>query len=265
MFEGGRTPVTQSEGPWTMASLDQLGDPVELEAQARRELLEMGGDVAQPSSHIEGADRTSTIWVTIDTDGRVAGIEINRSWKDRLDAGAVAGALLEAYNNAQAKSIQARAAKALTAHIEGRPRREARAAVPVDIGPSPHDDPERWLRETMDDINTLTAQVQAIERGETGLPVETEAVVRSPNGLFTLRHQGRQVTEITGEIMQIRRTDAESLRLEALDLFKAAGLIAGAGGASAAPPAATPAASAASAPAKYEDEEVDFRRFGGGY
>ena len=257
--------MTQSEGPWTMASLDQLGDPVELEAQARRELLEMGGDVAQPSSHIEGADRTSTIWVTIDADGRVEGIEINRSWKDRLDAGAVAGALLEAYNNAQANSIQARAAKALTAHIEGRPRREARAAVPVDIGPSPHDDPERWLRETLDDINTLTAQVQAIERGETDVPIVAEAVVRSPNQMFTLRHQGRQVTEITGEIMQIRRTDAESLRLEALDLFKAAGLIAGAGGP--APAAGAPAtpAPAPAAPASYENEEVDFRRFGGGY
>jgi hypothetical protein len=247
-----------------MASLDQLGDPAALEAQARRDLVAMGGDVPQVSSHIEGADPTSTVWVTIDTDGRVEGIEVNRNWKDRLDAGAFAGALLAAYNNAQAKSIQARAAKALMAHIEGRPRHEARAAGPVDIGPSPHDDPERWLRETMDDINTLAAQVQAIERGETDLPVETEAVVRSPNGLFTLRHQGRQVTEITGEIMQIRRTDAESLRLEALDLFKAAGLIAGAGGASAAPAAAAPAA-VAPAPASHEDEEVDFRRFGGGY
>jgi hypothetical protein len=254
--------VDRSEGAWTMASLDQLGDPADLEAQARRQLQELGDDALQPSSHIEGADPTNTIRVTIDTDGRVEGIEVSRGWKDRLDAGAFAGALLAAYNNAQAKSIQARAAKAFIAHSEGRRRHEARATGPVDIGPSPHDDPERWLRETLDDINTLTAQVQAIERGETGVPVVTEAVVRSPNEMFTLRHQGRQVTEITGEIMQIRRTDAESLRLEALDLFKAAGLIAGAGGASAAPAAAAPPAAA---PASYEDEEVDFRRFGGGY
>jgi hypothetical protein len=39
-----------------------------------------------------------------------------------------------------------------------------------------------------------------------------------------MRLRGHAVVGITGDQMQIRRTDGESLRLEALDLFRAAHL-----------------------------------------
>jgi hypothetical protein len=243
------------EGDLTLASLDSAGNAADLEAQARRQIAEMGGDIPQPGSRTEGADASNSIWVTIDTEGRVESIEVSRNWRDRLDAGAFAGALLGAYNNAQGKSVQARAVKAFTAMSEGRSRHEGRA-TPVDLGPSPHDDPERWLAETMEAISSLTAQVQAINRGEAVQEIVGESVVRSPNELLTLRHQGRQISEITGEVMQIRRTDPESLRLEALDLFRAAGLTADAAGAGEARPAPAAAKS-------YEDDDYD--SYGGGY
>ena len=256
--------MDRSEGGWTLASLDSLGDPAELEAQARRQIAEMGGNAPQPGSRVEGADATNSIWVSIDTEGRVEGIEVSRNWRDRLDPGAFGSALLEAYKNAQDKTVQARAVAAFIAMSEGRPRYRTAPVVPAAREPNPEDDPERWLAETLEAINKITDRVKAMERGETvpDQPALGETVVKSPNELLTLRYQGRQIVEITGEVMQIRRTDPESLRLEALDLFRAAGLTAdGVGGGGSGGGAAAKKEESSS----YEDDHGDYDSYGGGY
>ena len=200
-----------------LASLDVLGDPADLEAQARQAMAELGGD--PNADRPEGADPTNSIWVTTDRDGRVQSVEVSRQWRDRIEPGEFGNALLAAYGSATMKAIAA-AARSDLAEGDGRP---APPAEPVEA----FLDGEDWLARMRDILGRADERVRAAERLErSGAVDDADRTVVSPNGMLTVRLRGTTPVGITSDIMAIRRADAEQLRLEILDVFRDADLVA---------------------------------------
>lgn len=212
-------------GKWVLPSLEYSGDLAELEADARRQVAQAERE-GPPSDRPVGTDSTNSIWITVDADNLVESIEISRRWKDQLDSTRFGAALFEAYGDALSKALGARAIRALAAKQERSARGEPAPATDewgereVDV------DDETWFRELQASVERLSAQLDAYRRmaAEGGATEEYERELKSPNEMFTMRLQGPAVVAITGDVMQIRRADAEQLRLEALDLFRAAQL-----------------------------------------
>jgi len=199
-------------------NLDFLPDPAALEAQARRQLAELQRDGPIVDDGV-GADSTNSIWMTVDPDGTIESIEISRRWKDQLDSTHFGAAVFEAYRNAIEKRLLAGAARDLSKMDEPPPD----PSPPEEIDERP--DPETWARRNEDRLERITSAIDAdIRRGRGEDIADHETVLKSPEEFFTLRLRGRVIVELTADIMKVRRADAEQLRLEALDLFKAAGL-----------------------------------------
>jgi hypothetical protein len=199
-----------------LVSLDVPGDPAELEAQARQALAELDGDPT--ADRPEGADPTNSIWVTTDRDGRVESVEVSRQWRDRIEPGEFGNALLAAYGSATMKAIAAAARSDLAGD-----HRSAAPAEPV----YPFLDGDDWLAHIRDVLDQADERVRAAERLEHAGAVDSaDRTVVSPNGMLTVRLRGTTLVGITSDIMSIRRADAEQLRLEILDVFRDADLVA---------------------------------------
>jgi hypothetical protein len=201
-----------------LASLDVLGDPADLEAKARQAMDELGpgGGTDGP----EGADPTNSIWVTTDRDGRLQSVEVSRQWRDRIEPGEFGTALFQAYGSATMKAIAAAARSDLT---EGDGRRAPATGEPVQAMLEGGD----WLAQMREVLERADERVRAAERLERSGPVDdADRTVASPNGMLTVRLRGSTLVGITSDIMSIRRADAEQLRLEILDVFRDAGLVA---------------------------------------
>ncbi len=141
-----------------------------------------------PPDRLLGKDSTSSLSIEVDVRGRVRRIEVSPLWRGRLQPGRVGAALLDAYRGATTAALEARV-----------------------------------IQSVMDDDN----RVDSARAGSQDVVPDTEAVLASPDRLFTLRRQGRTVLGITGDATRIDSADAEHLRDEAFDLFRAAGLTTG--------------------------------------
>jgi hypothetical protein len=203
-----------------LASLDALGDPADLEAKARQAMAELGDDLT--ADRPEGADPTNSIWVTADRDGRVQSVEVSRQWRDRIEPGEFGNALFQAYGSATMKAIAAAARSDLAEH-GGRPASVVVADPVADTYPDGGD----WLARQREILERADERVRAAERLERSGPVDdADRTVVSPNGMLTVRLRGSTLVGVTSDIMSIRRADAEALRLEILDVFRDANLVA---------------------------------------
>jgi hypothetical protein len=200
-------------------NLDFLPDRRSLEAQARRQLAELQRDGPIVDDGV-GADSTNSIWMTVDPDGTIESIEISRRWKDQLDSNHVRGRCVRGVPQLPSrKRLLAGAARDCRRWTEPPPE----PPPPEELEERP--DPETWARRNEDRLERITSAVDADIRRVRGEDVaDHETVLKSPEEFFTLRLRGRVIVELTADIMKVRRADAEQLRLEALDLFKAAGL-----------------------------------------
>jgi hypothetical protein len=200
-----------------LASLDVLGDPADLEAKARQAMADFGDPTAEGP---EGTDPTNSIWVTTDRDGRVQSVEVSRQWRERIEPGEFGNALFAAYGSATMKAIAA-AARSDLANDDGR---RPPAADPLgDAYPDGGD----WLARQREILERADERVLAAERLERSGPVDdADRTVVSPNGMLTVRLRGTTLVGVTSDIMSIRRADAEQLRLEILDVFRDANLVA---------------------------------------
>jgi hypothetical protein len=203
-----------------LASLVVPGDPAQLEAEARYAMAELGGDAGgQP----EGTDPTNSIWVTTDREGLVHSVEVSRQWRDRIEPGEFGNALFQAYSSANFKAVAAAARSDLTGDSGGGPGAATGEPVAELL------DTSDWLTRMREVLEKAEQRVEAAERLQRqGGPASDEAdrTVASPNGMLTLKLRAGALVAITSDIMSIRRADAEALRMEILDAFRDAGLIA---------------------------------------
>ena len=214
--------MDSNNGCWVLARPQQLPDPDELEGRAREALAAAERDGPIPDRPV-GTDATGSIEISLDRRGRVDGIEVSRRWKDQLDAGRFAAALFEAYGDAIRRNLEARARRDLLGLDEPAPAPAPEREAPNTEGLQPRSD--TWFSAVMDEIRQSGERLDAYQRmARDGFAPDAETELTSPNEIFTMRLRGHAVVGITGDQMQIRRTDGESLRLEALDLFRAAHL-----------------------------------------
>jgi hypothetical protein len=190
------------------------GDVAELEASARRELAQ-----GPPAGPPVGTDASESVWITLDDDFHVERIEVSRQWKDRLDSGQFAPALFQAYQDGIARRIRAQAFGTVAA--DGDSGAPAMPTLPD------YDDPN-FFRRLQEEADGTTGRLETLQReaAQGSRDEQHDRELTSPEEIFTIRLQGTTIVGITGDLMKIRRGNPELLRLEALDLFKAAGLTA---------------------------------------
>ncbi|MFC6022322.1 hypothetical protein ACFP2T_39960 [Plantactinospora solaniradicis] len=212
-----------------LANLDFLGDTDALRAQVRKMLDAAGGQV-RPSARHEGADRTDSIRVAVDPEGRVESVGISGRWQERLDPDGFPAALFEAYGAGVQKLITAGALAAFAEEVAAggdpfgpgrRPAEPDGRPVPSSPGPDPGD--RDWLAMTRSTLADLDDQLRRLDRIDIGSAAtdDRERTVRSPHGHLTARIQGRVIAGITGDSQRIRGAGSEQLRLEAMGMFRA--------------------------------------------
>lgn len=202
-----------------LESLDFLGDEDELRARARQELLAAGENVDAPGRQ-DGTDETGSIRVSMDRDGAIEEVDVNRQWSERLGAGEFANALLSAYNAAAAKHMNAAALAAFAAQERGEdPDRRGSFAGGSTGLPDPADE-RVWLGAIWSKLSDNDDVLHRIERGER--LVSNERTFTGPHGYLTARLEGGAITGIRGDAELIESADAGQLRVEALAVFRAA-------------------------------------------
>jgi hypothetical protein len=213
-----------------LPSLDWIGDPARLRAQALAELA-TAGKLSQ-DNRLQGADSSSSVSIEVDARRRVKGVSIGLRWRAKLQPGRVGAAILEAYRNAAGAAVESRMVQSI---LDDEEREDAPASAPAarpasgerQVPGSGLGD-EGWLRSVQDTIALLAGQLAAYSQmASQDAPPEPTTEVTSPNGLFTMRHRGATVLGIAGDVARIQEADTELLRSEAYDLFRAAGLTSG--------------------------------------
>jgi hypothetical protein len=192
-----------------LSQLDALGDDQTLRAQA--EAFTAGQELV-PASRYDSADPTQSIWVEVDPRGRFLGVEISRTWTDRMQAAQFADALFSAYSAAVQKAFA-------TELAAGRIEQGAKPATePRDDRPSGAD----WLAQAEARLHRIDEDLRRLPTG----PAEADREVRSPNGYLTLQLNAGSLSAITGNATALERAHRELLREDVLDVFRRANLTA---------------------------------------
>ncbi|WP_157745132.1 hypothetical protein [Micromonospora coxensis] len=197
----------------SLASLDGLGSAPELRARAEQVRREAQAQPAPDSP--AGHDRTGSIAVHTDREGRVEDVTVLRDWRARLTPGEVPDALFEAYSTAMRAVVELAAIRRLTDDPTGSTASAARPGTGHDEDEL---DEHLWLRRTWRTLHEIDADLERLTR-QPDMPVEK--TITSPNGCLTLHLRGSGITAITGSVERIGRLDAGELRFEARSLLQA--------------------------------------------
>jgi hypothetical protein len=200
-----------------LVSLDWLGDPEQLRAQALAE-VRAAGRTGQPAQ-LRGSDSSSLVTVEVDAHRRVVDVGVSLRWRSGIQPVRLGPALYEAYGKAMTVALEALVARSVTGG----------ALEEDDAGPVPDalrfEDGEDWLSSVEDTIARASARLDASRWIETGDPPQVpETEVRSPDWMFTMRRRGRTVIGIISDPLRIQETTADRIREDALGLFRAAEL-----------------------------------------
>jgi hypothetical protein len=204
-------------GDLTLASLDSIGDPDDLRDQVRRQLHDGRAD-GQPPPVQEGADGSDSVWVSIDAQGGLVGVEISRQWRDRIGPADFPSALFDAYTEATRKVLTASALAKFTGTAEPPP-----AAQPDRSADRPVDGRD-WLAQTwvaLDEVETELDRLARLDAAASG-STAGERTVPGPDGLLTARVRGANIVGVTGSTARIAAAGVEQLRHEATAVLRAA-------------------------------------------
>ncbi|NUT31846.1 MAG: hypothetical protein HOV79_02115 [Hamadaea sp.] len=207
------------EGPdrWRLKDIDYGGDKAELREQALAELAKVGGRSYRAPSNEEAGDESDTVRVAVDQANKVVDVHIRSDWRERLGAGGLGPALIEARKNAAAAMARARAMDRLAAQereaVDG-PETDDWKPLPY-VEPLTIDQVWQRLSDNEDRMYRTTKRERAASAGET-------RSVGGALGLLSGRIEGRNLVSIVAEPMRLQHADTEQLRSAALDLFEQA-------------------------------------------
>lgn len=198
-----------------LAQLDTLGADETLRARAAAFAAEQK---SEPADRYDGSEPTKSVWVTVDPRGRLVGVDISRTWRDRLEPEKFADALFGAYQAAMHKAL---AAEFAAGHVTaGQPEGEP----PVrgdDYGAMPA---AEWLAVARARLRRIDTRLRELSEETATRPDAIE--VRSPNGYLTLQVAGRGVVGVTGNAGALKFANPDLLRQDVLDAFRRAKLAA---------------------------------------
>jgi len=208
----------EGRGRWRLKDIAYGEDKDQRRREALADLAKVGGRSYRAPTHEEAGDDSDTVRVAVDQAGKVVEVHIRSDWRDRLGAGGLGPAMLEARKNAAAAMARARSLGALA-------EQERRAAE----GPEP--DRDRWPLPyvepmTIDQLwQRLSDNEDRLYRRQKAARAAAEGNTRTvggPLGLLSGRCAGRVLVSITAEPMRVQRADTEQLRHAALELFRQA-------------------------------------------
>lgn len=211
------------EDEWDeLPDLSFMGDPEELKAKAEAE-LRAAPNPEQPPAEVHGVDRSGSIEVTVDLEGRVKDVEILDDWNEHLASDEFPRSLFQAYrvairNAMKATALAMLAAGTATAERTEEPADGADLAAHAGI-PDIRD--EHWpsaLDAALDEIDALSQRYDAMAIGAR----ETERAVTSPSSCVTVLLRGASVVGIRGNPSRIENIGHDLLRQEVLTAFRRA-------------------------------------------
>jgi hypothetical protein len=192
-----------------LAELDGLGDPATLRRRAEQAAEALDPD-RRSGAHQEGADASNSVWVTVDVAGNVVDVSISRRWPDRLAAGRLGDALLEAYSRAQEK----RAAAAMRTRAPAAETDDAPAYDPD--RPDIADD--RWLGWVWQTLGEADLRLQRLASGG-GADAPAERVVAGPGGHVRLQVSGTAVTGVLVDGLEVAERRPDVIAVDARAAF----------------------------------------------
>ncbi|HEX5542966.1 MAG TPA: hypothetical protein VFX60_15625 [Micromonospora sp.] len=201
---------------WRLASLDFLGDPDELRAQAEQALRREGNDLRH-TDRFEGADDTNSIHVVVDAQHRVTDIGISPQWKRRIGVDGFASALFDGYTVAMREATESAVRTALMAE----PENHQDVSVPRPRTSESELGDEEWLRRTWATLHDIKAELRLLDQAEEAARLD-ERTVSGPEGLVTLRLRGRSLVGVEADTRRIAFAAPDLLRFDALDAFRSA-------------------------------------------
>lgn len=206
------------EGPdrWRLKDIDYGGDKAELREQAVAELAKVGGRSYRAPANEEAGDSSDTVRVAVDQANKVVDVHIRSDWRERLGAGGLGPALLEARKSAAAAMARSRAMDKLAE--QERAAAEGADQDDDDWRPLPYIEPltidQVWQR-LSDNEDKMYRTEKMRRRAAEG----ADRAVGGPLGLLSGRCEGRALVSITAEPTRLQHADTEQLRMAAMDLF----------------------------------------------
>jgi hypothetical protein len=191
-----------------LASLDWLGDPEQLRAQALAELRAEGR--TGPPARLRGSDPSSLVTIEVDAHHRVVDVGVSLRWRTTIQPARLGTALYEAYGNAMTVALEALVARSV---VGDEVEEDDGGLVPSAVR---FDDGEDWLSSVQDAVARASARLD-------GSPVP-ETDVHSPDWMFTMRRRGSAVIGIASDVERLQEATTDQIREDALGLFRAAEL-----------------------------------------
>ncbi len=207
---------------WELPDLSFMGDLKRLKARAEAE-LRATPNPDKPPSRLDGVDRSGSVQVTVDLDGKVQHVEILDDWTEHLSSEELPKSIFQAYmiaarNATRVNSLAnfaAEAAEPTRLHRQPDPS-EADAGIPDTSD-------EHWSDAIEAAINHVDAQLQRIEELESGGHERSpERAVSSPSGCVTVVLRGATIVGLKGDPTRIERTGHEVLLQDVLAAFRRA-------------------------------------------
>ena len=222
-----------------LANVDFLdfSDMDQLREQALAK-LPVSGEKPVPRDRYEGTDPSGTIHVTINNQGIVIDVDVQRDWSQSVSADGFATALLQAWGTATAASVEDRALAELWEDEQRRAaqrRREQQERLaaqrgeelppepPSEDDPQPDkapEDPRDWMAWIQDSLYAIGDELYRIERVERGAANEQDRATWGSHGYLKVIHRGPEIVSITGDPTRIRMAEPYQLRSEALEVLR---------------------------------------------
>ncbi len=150
-----------------------------------------------------------TISVTVDGQGKLVAISVNRTWRRELTAEDFAGALFASYLSA----VQERLVDQVSSRLDERPRGRAVSRPNAE---------EDLLVEGRAAVEESRKALLALKNAVGGEADTTE--IRGARGYLTLRTRGGGAVGLVGNVPAIDKANAELLAQDAMDVFRRANL-----------------------------------------
>lgn len=157
----------------------------------------------------DGADATQSVWVTVDERGRLASLEISRTWRTRMSADKVPDAVYESYAAAMRRRVTE-----LADQLDVRaPARRERTRPP--------------LGDVATEAHAAIEEARAVLRAERDSDRKAGEVTefRGPNGYLALRVRDGVVVGLTGDPAALANANPGLLRDDAFEAFRSANLV----------------------------------------
>lgn len=181
-----------------------------------------------PAALHRGSDGTGSVAVTVDSEGRVTDVHLERSWRQAVGEQALGAAVLEAVTDAGMRRLAAWGADVAA---DGRgsqgprdpaPRENTSAAAPRPVMPADSGQARQTVQELVSLLQGVEAELDDLERRVDRRLAQNVVGVSSSHLVKVTVTGGGQVTDVGIQPRFLKRTDDRGIARELRSAFQAA-------------------------------------------